>query len=66
MRSRREAAAMKRNRKREAIRPKTKLGLPDLKQAKAAVVGSLAYAAMSRRNRIPVADTKQKIYSEMF
>ena len=32
---------MKRRNKRKSVRPKTKLGLPDLEHAKAAVVGSL-------------------------
>ena len=32
---------MKTRNKRKPVRPKTKLGLPDLEQAKAAVVGSL-------------------------
>jgi hypothetical protein len=31
---------MKRSNRRKFVRPKTKLGLPDLEQAKAAVVGS--------------------------
>jgi hypothetical protein len=39
---------MKLRKKRKLVRPKAKLGLPDLEQAKAAVVGSLASPGSKR------------------
>lgn len=39
---------MKLRKKRKLVRPKTKLGLPDLEQVKAAVVGSLASPGSKR------------------
>ena len=42
---------MKRKNKRKPFRPKTKLGLPDLEQAKAAVVGSLPSPGSQREYR---------------
>jgi site-specific recombinase XerD len=47
----REAAAMKRSNKRKLARPKTKLGLPDLEHAKAAVVASLSSPGSQREYR---------------
>ena len=46
-----EAAAMKHRNKRKPVRPKTKLGLPDLEQARAAVVGSLSSPGSQREYR---------------
>lgn len=42
---------MKRKSKRKSVRPKTKLGLPDLEQAKSAVLGSLPSPASPREYR---------------
>lgn len=42
---------MKHRNKRKPVRPKTKLGLPDLEQAKAAVIGSLSSSGSQREYR---------------
>ena len=49
--SRQGAAAMKRRNKRRSAKPKTKLALPDLEQAKAAVVASLTSPGSQREYR---------------
>lgn len=55
---------MKRRKKRKLVRPKNKLGLPDLEQAKAAVVGSLASPGSKREYGCSIDDFVAWYYSE--